>query len=330
MAVSSTDAPPHSSTPSPWSAGVIAAGAVLAGLVLGRSGRVGLVAGVAAAASVRLMTSARRTNCCSHGPIIVDSDLNLSDAPHHNHMPVEEPPSEEKDWVDSDAVVFEHLVPAPDTIAELLKPKGLPLLDDDGVEIQEPPPFPYGPVIWAPGRALLSRSEGSFETVWFGLHESAPITAFDETASPKEMQKGISMAEPEAAGADSSFSLPPATVPASPVTLMPRLLSKSALPRPRQQGELPRQILKVASDSRSSMQAPAKATLPSTAAPRLVPTAPHAQANQGSHGAWLVFIAVLALGAVLAAAALRQDQPLEASEQHEIPRLTPSTLPKKI
>ncbi|MFZ4763921.1 MAG: hypothetical protein ACOYMN_03120, partial [Roseimicrobium sp.] len=165
----------------------------------------------------------------------------MSDSPPNGHQPTEDPPSDEKDWVDSDAVVFEHVVLPPDAIAELLKPKGVPLLDDDGVEIPAWPPFPLGPVIWEPGRALLSRSEGSFETVWFGLHESAPIAALNEAPAEQESQDSAPIAESNnEQGAEIPFSLPPATEPASSAALLPRPLTKQALPRPRQQGELPR------------------------------------------------------------------------------------------
>ncbi len=68
MPSESNSAKRESAEPS-WSNAAIAASAVLAGLALSRSGRLGLAAGVAAAASMKLMTSPRREVAVDRGEL---------------------------------------------------------------------------------------------------------------------------------------------------------------------------------------------------------------------------------------------------------------------
>lgn len=198
---------PLPAPPAPsWSGAAIAAGAVLAGLALSRSGRVGLAAGVAAAASVKLMNGGRRDEAGGHDDAQFFHPSPSAGKPWMAPVsPAESSTTEEeRDWVDSDAVFFEHVVPATEDVQELLKPKSLPLLDDEGNPIHDTDAglhagvlpgaadgprydFPLGPLIWEPGRTVQSCSDGTGETVWFGWQaepereDAAPGVVSDDT-----------------------------------------------------------------------------------------------------------------------------------------------------
>lgn len=214
--------PPETHEPAPpatpWSGAAIAAGAVLAGLALGRSGRVGLAAGVAAAASVKLLNAGTGRRAAQEAAPGQPSPVIFLMPPRTWADDATASPVAEQDWVDSSAIVLDAEVPMTDEVRELLKPKSLPLLDDDGVPIQEADfvrpgaepeeparDFPFGPVIWEPARMAQSSSAATSETVWFGMPDVPP---------PPEK------ATPEPATPASPLSVEPAA-PAIPVAISP-------------------------------------------------------------------------------------------------------------
>ena len=181
-----TPSDPEAPAASPALSGaVLAAGAgVLAGLVLGRRGAASVAAGVAAAASMRLLagssSSAAAPVARSAGPPIPQPPF----PPAPSLFPSVKPEPVAGDWVDHDAVLYSHIVPDVSKAGEMLKEKSLPLLDDDGLPVEhvtvqpvypddvtESYNFPLGPIIWEPGRFVQSHSDGTGETVWFGLQD---------------------------------------------------------------------------------------------------------------------------------------------------------------
>lgn len=173
-ATSDPDSPPHGGA---WNGTALAAGAgVLAGLLLGHKGAASLAAGVAAAASVKLLSGPTRSEEPSPDASLLQSMAAVAHT--STAVPVKEP----GDWVDNDAVVFGHVIPDPVMAVQMLKEKALPLLDDDGLPVDQitvrpqypedlKDDFPTGPIIWEPGRFVQSRSDGAGETVWFSLQD---------------------------------------------------------------------------------------------------------------------------------------------------------------
>ncbi len=167
------------------SGAVLAVGAgVLAGLMLGRRGAAaGVAAGVAAAAGMKLLSGSH------HGTGVPVSQVTpRPPQPTFPPAPILFPSMKQApvpgDWLDHDAVVHSHIVPDAAQAGQMLKEKSLPLLDDDGLPVEhvtvqpvypedltESYNFPLGPIIWEPGRFVQSSSDGSCETVWFGLQD---------------------------------------------------------------------------------------------------------------------------------------------------------------
>ena len=179
------DAPP--SAPSLAGAALTTGAAVLTGLLLGRKGMAGLAAGVAAMAGAKWLSDATRKEEISP----VDAGSTRTDPMAEVPPPMLECP----DWVDHDAVLFNHAVPDATAAMEMLQEKSLPLLDDNGLPVDEVTvlpaypatpvyDFPFGPIIWQAGWAVQSRSDSAGETVWFGMQDVTPWMQLNGPPTP--------------------------------------------------------------------------------------------------------------------------------------------------
>lgn len=211
---SDPDSPPHGAV---WNGTALAAGAgVLAGLLLGHKGAASLAAGVAAAASVKLLSSASRSD---EPPPDVNLLQSVAAVPHTSTPVLHREPG---DWVDSDAVLFGHVIPDPVMAVQMLKEKALPLLDDDGLPVDQvtvrpqypedlKDDFPTGPIIWEPGRFVQSRSDGAGETVWFSLQDmirEATRLAEAPDVQAETIATALLPAASEASFSDAALELP--------------------------------------------------------------------------------------------------------------------------
>jgi hypothetical protein len=235
--------------PSPiWAQAALTAGVgVVAGILLGRKGVTKIAAGMAAVAGAKLLQNA----CCDDDPaasddssavnrVLAPAEVLPPEDPQKVEIPTHEAPS--SDWIDHDAVQFSHLVPDTTFAAEMLKPKELPLLDDEGLPVDHvsvQPAYPRppdkdveeGPLIWEPGRFIQSHCNGTSTTVWFGLHDVMPPAGNPASDPVKDAASAEKIASVETPALETPPS--PAQHAAAPITT-PKHTTRTALPQPRQ------------------------------------------------------------------------------------------------
>lgn len=205
--------PPHTSTSVALGKAALAAGAVIAGLALGRKRPLPLAAGLAAAASLRLLSKAKH-----HGEPESPSAKNILE--QRRNASDDLPPV--ADWVDSKSVLEPFVspgavhLPPPVMHSSAGGTPAFPLLDDLGQLVQEPERedsptpdatcaagdaaefgFSLGPLIWEPGQEVVSYSESHGETVWFGLRDT-PVEQLESKPAPQStpVPAPVSLAEP--------------------------------------------------------------------------------------------------------------------------------------
>ena len=241
--------PPSDSQPTGSSVALggaaLAAGAMLAGFALHKKSTLPLAAGLAAAAaSLRLITKTKDEGT----PLEVFSEPPSCEGfhacPESKFQVLDEDAFEEDDaadWVSSDAVLFEHVVPAgcpmpapPQPQQALAVPASphatsFPLLDDDGnpvASLQALPSsmspafaeaadefgFPLGPLVWEPDESDQHCLESEGNTVWFGPSDIVQAPAPPAWTAP------VLLANTVVPTAVTPVAITPARVPGPPST----------------------------------------------------------------------------------------------------------------
>ncbi len=285
----------------------LAAGAVLAGLALRGKSSLPLAAGLAAAAGFRFLTRARHPLPPPEQPGALPSNGGsmLAGSGSPGHAPVET-----TDWVDSDTIAY-----APPVLSGVHSPDEMPLqpvppaplaefplLDDEGVPVQEPSyvgdsqpglggasefGLLMGPLIWEPGQEVVSYSDAVGETVWFGLrdvpHHPVEVDTMPEPVlAPAPTIESVAPPEihpdppPSSAGPEVSFS--PFIEATSPPLEVPAAMAHShAVPS----GDATESVTSIL----DALRAEGQAEVPATGAPAIAsPFSVFAMASAGPPG----------------------------------------------